>query len=200
MSAIFTGNSTVHNISYNSPVRRWQFTAEDRDEASGGQPGALGVVLPLSSQALARGSSCDCRATERHPPGLFQQAALSGHSSSSIQHRTSVTPSAWDIQSRPCSYQWTISNGSSRPGLRSAVGGSLGNHLDCESGKEGLKKKKKSAVRTCAPRPSVRALYRPALRKPVALRVPHHRRCILEATSTSPQTVYSRTTAWTPHT
>lgn len=68
MSAIFIGNSTVHNISYNSPVRRRKFTAEDRAKASGEQPGALGVVLPLSPQGLARGSSCDCRATERPTP------------------------------------------------------------------------------------------------------------------------------------
>lgn len=44
MSAIFIGNSTTHNISYNSPVRWWECTAEDKDEAGGEQPGALGVV------------------------------------------------------------------------------------------------------------------------------------------------------------
>lgn len=59
---------------------------------------------------------------------------ISFFSPSSIQHRTSMTPSAWDIQSRPCSYQWTTSNGSSGPGLGSAVGRSLGNNLDCQSG------------------------------------------------------------------
>lgn len=49
------------------------------------------------------------------------------------------------------------------------------------------KKKKKSAVRTCAPRPSVPALCTLALRKPAEL-------------CTSPQTVFTWTTAWTPHT
>ena len=100
---------------------------------------------------------------------------ISFSSPSSIQHRASVTPSAWDIPSRPCSYQWTTSNGSSSlvPGLPWAA--HWGTTWTARAGSSRLKKKKKKKIRCAHMRTTpFSPCALPTLRKPVVLWVPHH--------------------------
>eukprot|EP00069_Balaena_mysticetus_P014135 bmy_22233T0 len=81
----------------------------------------LNMSCPFCPKAWPEATPVTAQRQNRLQQGLVQQATPSGQSPSSTQHTTSMTPSSWDIQQRPCSCQWTTSNRSSGPGPRLAA-------------------------------------------------------------------------------
>ena len=99
-------------------------------------------------------------------------------SPSGTQHTTSMTPSSWDIQQRPCSCQWTMSNRSSGPGPRLAAthGGATGTDFreQDEAGKACCTNTRTTSVS------SVRSAASTLSESIVPRQEPNHQPCVLE--------------------